>query len=521
MDKKWWTLLAVCTGIFMLLLDVTIVTVAQPAIQSGLHASFSDVQWVLDAYALTLASLLLTSGVLADRYGRKRLFTVGLVIFTLGSLLCGLAQDPLMLILSRSGQGVGGAIMFATSLALLGHSFRGKDRGVAFGVWGAIVGVSTALGPVLGGVIVTNWSWRGIFLINVPIGVLAVAVTAWRVEESKSPQPTPPDWTGFALLTAGLVSLVYGLIRAGQTSWSDTGVIVCLAVGAVALAAFIVAEGRVAHPMFDLSLLRTPTFAGSSIAAFAMNGSLYAVLLFLVIYLQEVLGYSAQGAGLRLAIISVAQLVTATVAGRLSERVPARWLIGPGLVLVGVGLILMAGLTGSSDWTHLIPGFIVSGLGAGMVNPPLASTAIGVVPPDKAGMASGVNTTFRQFGIAAGIAGLGSIFTSAMLHHLANASPMASSAPRIAAMVRQGQVGQLIASQPANRRGEVALAVKAAFAAGLNDLLYVTAGLALLGAVCALLLIRSKDFVSRSEPAAPPAGSAPASADRVSQVRSA
>ena len=526
MDKKWWTLLAVCTGIFMLLLDVTIVTVAQPAIQSGLHASFSDVQWVLDAYALTLASLLLTSGVLADRYGRKRLFSIGLIIFTLGSLLCGLAQDPLMLILSRSGQGVGGAIMFATSLALLGHSFRGKDRGVAFGIWGAIVGVSTALGPVLGGAIVTNWSWRGIFLINVPIGILAVAVTAWRVEESKSPRPTPPDWAGFALLTAGLVSLVYGLIRAGQTSWSDTGVIVCLAVGAVALAAFILAEGRVAHPMFDISLLRTPTFAGASIAAFAMNGSLYAVLLFLVIYLQDVLGYSAQGAGLRLAIISVAQLVTATIAGRLSERVPVRWLIGPGLMLVGVGLILTAGLTGSSNWTHFIPGFIVAGLGAGLVNPPLASTAIGVVPPQQAGMASGVNTTFRQIGIAAGIAALGSIFTSAMLHHLAYASPLASSAPRIAAMVRQGQVGQLIAGQPPSRRGEVALAIKAAFAAGLNDLLYVTAGLAFLGAVCALLLIRSKDFVSRSEPTAvptgyAPAGDAPTDTDRVSQVRSA
>jgi EmrB/QacA subfamily drug resistance transporter len=521
MDKKWWTLLAVCAGIFMLLLDVTIVIVAQPAIQSGLHASFSDVQWVLDAYALTLASLLLTSGVLADRYGRKRLFITGLIIFTLGSLLCGLARDPLMLILSRSGQGIGGAIMFATSLALLGHSFRGRDRGVAFGVWGAIVGVSTALGPVLGGVIVTNWSWRGIFLINVPIGVLAVAVTAWRVEESKSPRPTPPDWTGFVLLTAGLVSLVYGLIRAGQTSWSDQGVIVCLAAGAVALAAFMVAEGRVAHPMFDLSLLRTPTFAGASVAAFAMNGSLYAVLLFLVIYLQEVLGYSAQGAGLRLAIISVAQLVTATIAGRLSEHVPARWLIGPGLVLVGVGLILMAGLTGGSDWTHFVPGFIVSGLGAGMVNPPLASTAIGVVPPQKAGMASGVNTTFRQIGIAAGIAGLGSIFTSAMLHHLAYASPLTSSAPRIAAMVRQGQVGQLLASLPPARRGEVAAAIKASFAAGLNDLLYVTAALALAGAACALLLIRRKDLVSRAEPPAAPAGDAPTGADRVGQVRSA
>jgi EmrB/QacA subfamily drug resistance transporter len=509
MDKKWWTLIAVCTGSFMLLLDVTIVIVAQPAIQSGLHAGFSDVQWVLDAYALTLASLLLTTGALADRYGRRRLFLAGLVIFTLGSMLCGLAQDPLMLILSRSGQGVGGAIMFATSLALLGHSFRGKDRGVAFGVWGAVTGVSTALGPVLGGVIVSDWNWRGIFLVNIPIGVLAVVLTIMRVEESKSPHPTPPDWIGASFLTAGLVSLVYGLIRAGEINWSDPGVIACLAIGATALSAFIVAEGRVAHPMFDLSLLRTPTFAGGSIAAFAMNGSLYAVLLFLVIYLQDILGFSAQQAGLRLAIISAAQLVTAAIAGRVSEHVPVRWLIGPGLVLVGVGLIVMAGLTGTTSWTHLIPGFIVSGLGGGMVNPPLASTAIGVVPPQKAGMASGVNTTFRQVGIAAGIAALGTVFTSAMQHSLAS-SRVAAAAPHIATMVRQGQVATLIASLPPSRRGEFAAAIKDAFAAGLNDLLYLTAGLALAGAVCALLLIRRKDFVARSEPQVAPAAGTPA-----------
>jgi EmrB/QacA subfamily drug resistance transporter len=500
MDKKWWTLLAVCAGTFMLLLDVTIVTVAQPAIQSGLHASFSDVQWVLDAYALTLASLLLTSGVLADRYGRKLLFQIGLVIFTLGSLLCGLAQDPLMLIVSRSGQGIGGAIMFSTSLALLGNSFRGRDRGVAFGVWGAVTGVSTALGPVLGGVITTDWSWRGIFLVNIPIGIFAVAVTAWRIDESKSSRPAPPDWAGFALLTAGLVSLVYGLIRAGENSWSDTGTVAFVAVGAALLAGFIAAETRVANPMFDLSLLRTPTFAGGSAAAFAMNGSLYALLIYLVIYLQDVLGYSALQAGLRLAIISGAQFVTATVAGRLSERVPVRWLIGPGLMLVGIGLIIMGGVTGGSNWTHLIPGFVVSGLGAGLVNPPLASTAIGVVPPHRAGMASGVNATFRQIGIAAGIAAFGSIFTSAIQHHLTHASPVASSAGRIVSAVRQGQVAQLIASEPPARRGEVAAAVKAAFAAGLNDLFYVTGGLALAGALCALLLIRSKDFVRRTEP---------------------
>jgi MFS family permease len=401
--------------------------------------------------------------------------------------------------------------MFATSLALLGHSFRGRDRGVAFGVWGAVTGISTALGPVLGGVITTEWSWRGIFLVNVPIGVLAVALTAWRVEESSSPNPTPPDWAGFALLTTGLVSLVYGLIRAGESSWSDTGVIICLAISVVALGGFIAAERRVAHPMFDLSLLRVPTFAGSSIAAFAMNGSLYAVLLWLVIYLQDVLGFSAEQAGLRLAIISGAQLVTATIAGRLSERIPARWLIGPGLVLVGAGLIVMAGLTGRSDWTELIPGFIVSGLGAGMVNPPLASTAIGVVPPQKAGMASGVNSTFRQIGIAASIAALGSIFNAALQHNLASVPAVASSAPRIATVIRQGQVGQLLGSLPPARRGVVAEAIRGAFAAGLNDLLFVTAGLAFAGAVSALLLIRSRDFVRRDGADAP--GVSPATAE--------
>src|SRR6201987_5897722 len=207
-DKKWWTLIAVCLGTFMLLLDVTIVTVAQPPIQSGLHAGFSDVQWVLDAYALTLASLLLTSGVLADRYGRRRLFAIGLVVFTLGSLLCGLAQTPLMLILSRSGQGVGGAIMFATSLALLGQSFQGRDRGVAFGAWGAVTGVAVSLGPILGGIITTTISWRGIFLVNVPIGAVALAITWWRVDESRAPHPGRPDWVGFVLLTAGLVGVV-------------------------------------------------------------------------------------------------------------------------------------------------------------------------------------------------------------------------------------------------------------------------------------------------------------------------
>jgi MFS family permease len=258
--------------------------------------------------------------------------------------------------------------------------------------------------------------------------------------------------------------------------------------------------------MFDLSLLRVPTFSGGAIAAFAMNGSLYAMLLYFVIYLQDILGYSPLQAGLRLAVISLAQLGTATIAGRFSDRVPARWLVGPGLLLVGIGLILMTGLTGTSSWTHLIPGFIVSGLGAGLVNPPLASTAIGVVPPHQAGMASGVNSTFRQIGIATGIAALGTIFTNAIERHLSTALPpsLAGSAPRIVTAIRQGNVGNLISSVPPADRATVGAALRSSFAAGMNDLLYVTAALALVGGVCAAALIRRKDFY-QSATAAPEA----------------
>ena len=490
MDKKWWTLLAVCAGTFMLLLDVTIVTVAQPEIQRGLHASFTDVQWVVDAYALTLAALLLTSGVLADRFGRKLLFAIGLAVFTAGSLLCGLAQDPLLLVVSRSGQGVGGAIMFSVSLALLGHSFQGRERGTAFGAWGAIAGVATALGPVLGGVIVSGWSWRGIFLVNVPVGVAALAVTAWRVEESRSSHASRLDWAGFGLFTGGLVSLVYGLIRAGEYAWSDTGVIACLALGGAALVAFIAVEHRVTDPMFDVALLRKPAFAGASIAAFAMNGSLYALLLYLVLYLQDMLGYSALQAGLRLAIISAAQFVTATLAGRFSHRVPARWLIGPGLLLVGIGLLVMIGLNGVSSWTHLLPGFVVAGLGAGLVNPPLASVAISVVPPPRAGMASGINSTFRQVGIATGIAALGSVFSVAVRRNLVAHLP----APEAARVFQGVRHGGSAAGGPA------AVALRSAFAAGLNDLMIVTGAVALAGAVCAVLLIRDSRSAGLERP---------------------
>jgi EmrB/QacA subfamily drug resistance transporter len=503
MEKKWWTLLAICAGTFMLLLDVTIVIVALPNIQTGLGATFADVQWVVDAYALTLASLLLTAGVLADRYGRRLLFIIGLVTFTGGSLLCGLAQSPLMLILSRSFQGIGGAIMFSTSLALIGQSFQGKERGLAFGVWGAITGVAVSLGPIFGGLITTGISWRGIFLVNVPIGIAALVVTVLKVDESKAPRPGRLDWAGFVFLTTGLVGVAYGLIRAGETDWSNGTVVASLIAGVVLLFGFVIAEAKVADPMFDLALFRTPTFVGGLTSAFAMNGSLFAMLLYLVIYLQDLLGYSALGAGLRILVTSLAMLVAATVSGRLSERVPVRWLIGPGLLLVGVGLLLMSGITGTSSWGHLVPGFIVAGIGSGMVNPPLASTAIGVVRPERAGMASGVNATLRQVGIAVSIAALGSIFTSAVRNGL---TASIGGVPALSS-----HSAEIISSVPA--------AIRSSFASGINDLLDVTAGLALAGGVLAVFLIRSKDFVKYGPPGDAAAGASEPEEDVVADVR--
>jgi hypothetical protein len=297
--------------------------------------------------------------------------------------------------------------------------------------------------------------------------------------------------------------LVYGLIRAGEIAWSDSGVVICLALAVVFLGAFVAVELRAEHPLFDLSLFRIPTFSGGLAAAFAMNGSLYAMLLYLVLYLQDDLGYSALGTGLRLLIMSGVTLVTATIAGRLSTRMPVRWLIGPGLLLVGIGLLLMTGLDGASSWTHLIPGFVVAGAGSGMVNPPLASTAVGVVTPQRSGMASGVNTTFRQIGIATGIAVYGTIFASSLQNKLGQALAGSTSLhehlPRVVAAVQQGNAAQAIGAVPKSLRGPLVAAIHSSFASTLDILLVVSAVLALVGAVCAVALIRSRDFVVSSQ----------------------
>jgi EmrB/QacA subfamily drug resistance transporter len=388
MEKKWWTLVTVSVGVFMLLLDITIVNVALPDIQRQLHASLSDLQWVIDAYAVSLAALLLTAGSLADLLGRRLVFASGIAIFTAGSLLCGLAQSAVFLSVARAAQGVGGAMMFATSLALLAETFRGEDRGVAFGVIGAITGIAVAVGPVLGGAITSGLSWRWIFFVNVPIGLVAIALTLREVEESRDPKAGGLDWLGFLTFSTGLAALVYSLIESNSHGWGSGRVLGSMVTAAGLLAVFVIVELRQRTPMFDLGLLRKPTFIGGLGAAFAISASVFSVLTFIVLYFQDVLHFSAIGTGLRLLALTGAIFLTAGIAGRLTSKVPARLLIGPGFVLIGLGLLLMRGISSTTHWTHLLPGLIVAGVGCGLVNVPLASTAVGVVRPSRAGMAS-------------------------------------------------------------------------------------------------------------------------------------
>jgi EmrB/QacA subfamily drug resistance transporter len=499
--NKWWTLTGVCLGTFMLLLDITIVNVALPDIQRSLDASFSDLQWVVDAYALTLAALLLTAGSLADMYGRKPLYIIGLSIFSLASLLCGLAMSSLMLQLSRGLQGVGGSIMFSVSLALLADAFRGKDRGIAFGIWGTITGLAVAIGPLLGGVLTSGLSWRWIFFVNLPIGVIAVAITMLKIADSRHPSARHPDWPGFVLFTAALSSLVYALIQSSHDSFSNPAVIGCLTGAVVLMSAFVLFELRTPQAMFDLSLFRKPTFTGGLLAAFALSASLLSLLLYLVLYLQDVLGFSALGAGVRLLLISGGILVMSTVSGRLSSRMPVRFLIGPGLLLIGGGLLWMRGLNASSEWTHLIPGMIMAGAGLGLVNPPLASTAVGVVEPARAGMASGINATFRQIGIATGIALLGTLFSgkikSYVSDHIGAIPGLSGRGPQISTAVESGTVSQSLNSLPAEVRAPVKDLAAAAFTSGLNEILLVAAVIPLVAGVLSFAMIRTKDFVQQ------------------------
>jgi EmrB/QacA subfamily drug resistance transporter len=470
-----WTLVAICVATFMLLLDITIVNVALPEIDEDLGASFSDLEWVVNAYALGLAAFLLVAGSLGDRIGRRRIFTGGLVLFVAASVLCGLARTPTFLNLARALQGIGGSAMFATSLALIAAAFPvGRERANAIGAWGATIGAAVALGPLVGGLCVEHLGWESIFFINVPIGAAAVFVTLRYVEESRDPRPRRIDWAGAAVFSAALFALVYALVRGNVEGWGSTLIVACLVASALLFAAFLALELRVADPTFDLRLFRNRSFNGVSIAAFGLSAGMFSMFLYLTLYIQNQLEHTPLEAGLRFLPLTLVSFAVAPLTARLAERGPARVFFGVGLGLVGLGLLLMRAITPDSEWTALLPGMIVAGAGVGCTNPMIASVAVGVVDARDAGMASGINSTFRQVGIATGVAALGAIFQARVESRTPGATP-----------------GEVLANVPLDRiPAPLRDAAHAGFVGALDDILLVGALVAFTAAAAAVALVR-------------------------------
>ena len=417
--ERWLTLFVVSASTAMLLLDVTVVNVALPVIGEDLGASFDELQWVIDAYALALAATLLTAGVLADRHGRRRVFAIGLAAFTLCSALCGAANSGVVLDVARGLQGIGAAAMFAASLAILAQEFQGRERGFALGVWGAITGAALALGPLVGGVLVDALSWRWVFLVNLPVGAALIWLTLRRLPESRDTTPRGLDALGLLTFAAAAFLGTFGLIRGNADGWGSATVTGSLATAAVLLAAFVVVERRGRSPMLPPALFRIPAFTGTAVVAFAQSFALYPLFLFLAVYLQGVLHYSATGTGLRLLPLTLVLFAVAPLSGKLTGRVPLRVPLVAGLLLIATSLLLMRGLDPQSGWTELLPGFVVGGIAIGTISPALAAAMVGVLSIERSGLASGVNNTFRQLGIAVGIAALGAIFQ----HHVGLGAP--------------------------------------------------------------------------------------------------
>ncbi|MFI9050629.1 MFS transporter [Streptomyces sp. NPDC053427] len=455
---KWWPLVAITLGNFMLLVDVTIVVSALPRISDGLGASFTSLQWVMDIYALALAALLMVAGSAADLFGRRRLYVAGLAVFALASLACGLAPGPGVLIAARAVQGIGAAAMFATNTPLLMAAYQGRDRGVAFGVWGGTSGAAAAVGPVLGGLLTEYLNWRAIFLVNLPLTALAVHLTVRHVRESHGALPRPRtnaaggtpmariDWPGAASFTVSAGALTYGLMRGGERGWTEGGTLASLAGAAVALLAFVIVERRVPQPLLDLRLLRRPSFAVLMAAALLMQAAAFPQLTFVGLWAQDVLGLSPVRAGLAVLPLALMSLLVGALGGRLLQRLAPQLPVGIGLLLVGAGSLLHAVLLGDgAGWATLVPGLAVSGLGVGAAMPVLVSAALGAAPPQRAGMASGAVNTCRQLGFAFGIAILGTVFADA-LHTLTPGAPLSAvRAAYVSGLTRITAVSGLVA----------------------------------------------------------------------------
>jgi EmrB/QacA subfamily drug resistance transporter len=424
--RKWWILAAVSLGMFMTLLDLTIVNIAVPAILQDLHTTVTEVSWVINAYSLALAVLFLSMGGLADRFGRKFIFLGGLLVFTVFSLLCGLAPSIGWLVAFRVGQGVGGAAMAPISLAIVMSVFPRRQHGMAVGLWGALGTVAAAIGPSLGGVLIEYISWHWVFFINVPIGIAALALCWWVVPSAQEKLAAKGfDAIGVAVSAVSLFSLVLALIQATEWGWGSARILGLFAVAIVSGAVFVWWEIRSSSPMFDFRLLRIRSFTAADAAMTLIGATLGGAIFLLVIFLVSVLGYSELRAAIAITPMPLVALVLAPMVGRLTDRIGPRVPAAVGSAFFGVGMLLLAQLNGGSTLLDTTWRVLFVGAGMGFVFPSVASAAMSSLPTAVAGVGSGALNTVRQVGFSLGVALLVTIFTSQMTSNLQNAGNQA------------------------------------------------------------------------------------------------
>ena len=412
-NRKWWTLGSLCFALFMIMLDNTVVNVALPSIERDLHVSISSLEWVVTAYALTFAALLITGGKLGDLFGRKRIFIVGIAVFTLSSLACGFAPSAGFLIGARAVQGVGAALMNPASLSIITATFPPRERGQAIGIWAGVSAMALAIGPLVGGLIVDNINWNWIFFINVPVGVAGVIVSRLVIKESRDTSHVQSvDLPGLITSSAGLFALTYALIEGNKHGWTSPEIVGLFAGAVVLLVGFVVLEHFQRVPMLDLSLFRIGSFAGSNLVAMLVSLGMFGVFFFVSLYIQNILHWTPTKAGAAFLPMTILIIIVAPLAGKLSDRVGSRWLMGGGMTLVSISLLLYQRVGLHSTFWTLLPAMLLGGIGMAMTMSPMTAAAMSSVPVDKAGVGSGVLNSFRQLGGSLGIALMGAILAS-------------------------------------------------------------------------------------------------------------
>jgi len=412
-NRKWWTLAAVAFGLFMIMLDNTVVNVALPSIERDLHVSVSSLEWIVTAYALTFAALLITGGKLGDLIGRRRTFVIGIAIFTLSSLACGLAPSAGFLIGARAVQGVGAALMNPASLSIITATFPPRERGQAIGIWAGVSAMALAIGPLVGGLIVDNINWNWIFFINVPVGIAGVIVSQLVIKESKDTSHEQSiDLPGLVTSGAGLFALTYALIEGNKHGWTSPEILGLFAAAAVLLVAFVLLEHFQRLPMLDLSLFKNGSFVGANLVAMLVSLGMFGVFFFVSLYIQNILGWTPTQAGASFLPMTILIILVAPLAGKASDRIGSRWLMGAGMTLVGISLLLYQRVGLDSTFWTLLPAMLLGGVGMALTMSPMTAAAMHSVPVDKAGVGSGVLNSFRQLGGSLGIALMGAILAS-------------------------------------------------------------------------------------------------------------